>query len=186
METVLWVLGIAIIVAISFLFGHYILGIGLFRLSDIERIAPDIGGHGFHVFGSFRSSDPSDNFNLSEWRQQWHVFVRLSDGRIFRSQILEHRNEFKRGAAGYVDGFKGFETEIWDKKRYDESLASLSDKTGLALAVDRQRSFEVKLHVDDPPKTHTANDGTLTISRSINDYNYVLYYSGATKWRAKV
>lgn len=107
------------------------LGARTAKIDGIVRTVADDGGHGLHVF-TRRLHDGGDG---DGWWSYHHVFVRFTDGKVWRAPLVEHTAKFATGRMGYDDGFTGFDADVWQKGRWKESLERLASTTGLRLAI---------------------------------------------------
>lgn len=118
------------------LLGAFVGAVALFarprRVDGIERTVADRGGLGLHVF----TRQLHDGGDGPGWYAHYHVFVRLSDGKVWRAELATHTAEYATGRAGYADGFDGFDRDLWRAGKWRASLDTLRLNTGLALAID--------------------------------------------------
>lgn len=181
----------AIIIGIILLFSillfamiHYIGGVGRFRLDRIDRIALDKNGHGFHILGNYTPSISQEFSNNSI--QIWHIFIRISDGKKFKTKIIEHSGEIAKRSSGYRDGFYNFDSNIWKAKLYSKSIKILSEITNTSLSIDNANSISVNIDEDDSPISFHAGDVLLQVMKIREASGYQLKCTGAHIWKTLV
>ncbi len=120
----------------------------LMRAHNIMLMVADENGLGVHIIAENHTSTPSES-NMPGTYTVLHYFIKLQNGKVYMNEVYAYSDEISTKHSGH-EGSKDLFGR--DKKYLHQSLAILSQKTGMALKFsDQLRSNTHQIYIRKKP-----------------------------------